>query len=260
MPTRPPAPTCPASAPPPGRPAGSWLCGLGAGLLDLLPNQCQACQAPTRGPGGRFCTGCRAAAGVGTPRCQGCALRWDGPGLRCGACLRSPPPWARARAGFDYTPPWDQLLKAHKFHDAHDLAPTWAELLLGLARDGPAPAEGLWLIPVPLPPARWRIRGHAMAAGLARGLGRRGGWTVREDLVERPLERPSQRGLDAAARQANVRGAFVLRAGAARALAGRPLVLVDDVMTTGATLAELTRTLAAAGAGPIEAWALARRP
>lgn len=197
---------------------------------------------------------------MGVPRCQGCALRGSWPGLRCGTCLREPPPWVRARAAFDHRPPWDRLVAAHKFHGAHDLGWTWADLLAGLARQDPPAAAGAWLLPVPMAPGRWAERGHAMTLGLARGLGSRLGWTVRADLVERVAGQASQRGLDAAARQANVRDAFRLRPGAAAALAGQPVVMVDDVMTTGATLASLARTLAAAGAGPLEAWVLSRRP
>lgn len=112
------------------------------------------------------------------------------------------------------------------------------------------------LIPVPLHPSRLRKRGYNQALELARPLGRRLGIPVRHDVLRRTRCTGAQTELDAAARVGNVRGAFAL----ASLPAQRHVALVDDVMTTGATLAEAALVLLAAGMDRVDVWALARTP
>lgn len=229
------------------------------------PTRCAVCRGAALGRCGRLCPACRAAQGRPAWRCAGCGRPGAGTvtpqAARCGSCLRQPPPWAGLHVAVDYAPPWDRLIAAFKFEAAPDLAPTLVDALAGVL-DGqplPGPAPPL-LLPMPLSAARLRERGYNQASLLARGLARRFGLALGEDLLLRVIDHPSQRGLDRAARAANVRGAFLVRPEALPRLRRHLPVLVDDVITTGATLAEACRSLHAAGLEPVQAWVLARTP
>ncbi len=178
----------------------------------------------------------------------------------CGRCLREPPPWTRAVAACDYGYPWDGLLGALKFEAAIDLAPVLALQLARAVEAHALPAVDV-LLPVPLAPLRLRERGYNQALLLAQPLARRFGLRVAVDALQRPVETPHQIALPREQRVANVRGAFLLdRAAAAATLRGRHVAVVDDVMTTGATIGEVTRVLLAAGVASVQAWVFARTP
>lgn len=112
------------------------------------------------------------------------------------------------------------------------------------------------LLPVPLHLSRLRSRGYNQALELARPLGRRYRIPVAHDVLYRARKTGAQSELDATARLGNVRGAFAVR----RVPAQKHVAIVDDVMTTGATLEELARILKRAGASEVSAWVLARTP
>ena len=167
--------------------------------------------------------------------------------------MTEPPPWDYARAAARYEGPLRDSVHALKFEARRTLAQPLADLIVeqcgaGLAADVDA------LVPVPLSRARERERGfnqaHLIAEHLAARLGRRveAGWLTRV----RPTA--SQSDLGAEERRVNVRGAFV----AAARVAGRHVVLVDDVLTTGATAAECVRALRAAGARVVGVLSVAR--
>ena len=203
-----------------------------------------------------MCTTCRARWGAPTSRCHRCALEVPPGVATCGACLVAPPAWDAADAALAYEAPWDRLVAAFKFDGALDLAPAFAELMAA-ARDPSRPPPS-WLVPVPLGPARLRERGYNQAWELARRLARRLRVPADAHLLLRLRETPHQLALPRTERAANVRGAFAIEPQRAAEVRGREVTIVDDVMTTGATAAELARVLRAAGAARVDVWVLAR--
>jgi ComF family protein len=149
-----------------------------------------------------------------------------------------------------------EALHAFKFGARRALAAPLGDLLAEVAAARPlAPVPDL-LLPVPLHPRRERERGFNQASLLARRVGRSLGRPVREDVLARVVATRSQTELDAAARRANVRNAFEVRQPAP--IVGRHVILVDDVLTTGATLSECARRLREAGAAVVGALTVAR--
>jgi ComF family protein len=232
-------------------------------LSSPWPNRCAVCHASTSGRLGRVCDACESRHGAWRARCAGCAqalpAATDDALARCGRCLREPPPWSRAVCALDYGHPWDRLLTALKFRDGLDLLP-WCVDRLGAALAALGPPRIDLVAPVPLSRARLAERGYNQAWELARRLARELGLRARAHDLQRLIDTPHQLSLPRDRRAANVRGAFQVPDDARAILAGRRIALVDDVMTTGATLAEASRTLLAAGAAGVEVWVLARTP
>ena len=179
--------------------------------------------------------------------CPRCALASPA-GAICGRCLAEPPHFDATVAAFWYAFPADALVQALKFGAELSLAPYLASLLAGKISDG---AD--CVIPVPLSAARLRERGYNQAAEIARRLGK---GPVELELCERARDGRPQVELPFAERRRNVRGAFRVR----RDLKGATVAVVDDVMTTGATLDEIARGLKEAGASRVLNWVLARTP
>lgn len=179
------------------------------------------------------------------PRCQLPAAN----GEVCGRCLKKPPQWQHLRALWHYEFPVDAAVLAAKYH--HNFAiMRWA-----------ATQQGAWpfapdatLIPVPLASMRLQWRGYNQAQLIAHEFGKRFGLRVDADAVIRTRETDVQQGLGWIERRRNVRAAFA----ATRSFAGESVVLVDDVLTTGATLNELARAVSDAGASRVDALVLAR--
>jgi ComF family protein len=191
------------------------------------------------------------------PRCDGCGLRLARAGLRCGACQATPPPFERACCAVDYGQPWDRLITAFKFHGRVELAGPLAERLYD-ALDADARAWPHCVLPVPLAPARLAARGYNQAWELARRVAARVGAAADATALVRPLDSTPQAGLARAERLRNLARAF--RVARPQAVAGRRVVLVDDVLTTGATAIAATRALLDSGAAAVQVWALARTP
>jgi ComF family protein len=177
----------------------------------------------------------------------------------CGNCIRCPPPFDSALAAVDYAHPWDRLIGDFKYHESLELADPMAGLLVSASRHHvQAPPD--WLLPVPLSAGRLRERGYNQAWELARRCARRLGCRTDATLLLRVKDTPHQPALPRAHRLANVRGAFAVEPTRRVELAGRTVTLVDDVMTTQATAAELTRVVRAAGAIAVHVWVVARTP
>lgn len=219
----------------------------------LAPARCHWCGARCADVA---CASCAAALPWNAPACRCCALPlgFSSSLSACNACLSDAPPQDRAWAAFRYEAPVAEGIRELKFHarlaPAHVLGRLMAQRLA--ARAEPLPEL---LVPVPLHDARLRRRGYNQALEISRELARRLSLRVLPHAARRSRPTLEQTRLDAAERRRNVRGAFTVEEDALR---NRHVALLDDVITTGATLAELARAARAAGARRIEVWAAAR--
>jgi ComF family protein len=167
----------------------------------------------------------------------------------CGACFKAAPAFDATLAAFRYGFPVDKLVQALKY--GHRLA--IADFLAAAMLAGPRP-EGDWVMPLPLSRERLRQRGFNQAAEIARPLARALGLPLVLDGVARVLDTPAQATLPWQARRKNVRHAFE----SALDLTGRRVIVVDDVMTSGASLDEFARVLKIHGAARVTNWVAAR--
>jgi ComF family protein len=211
----------------------------------LFGGSCYLCRGSAREV---LCAECAAELPWLPPEvCPRCALASPG-GALCGRCLAEPPHFDATVAALWYRFPADTLVQALKFRGelalANYLAPALGERVTEKAG---------CIVPVPLSAARLRERGYNQAVEIARRLGK---GRLEVELCERTRDARPQIELPLEQRQRNVRGAFRVR----RSLAGATVAVVDDVMTTGATLNEIARTLKAAGAERVVNWVVARTP
>jgi ComF family protein len=229
------------------------ICGE---FLELMaPSRCFWCRRPS--PNARVaCGACAAALPWNAHACRACGIAL-GAGQAagvCGDCLRSCPPQDRTWAAFRYDAPIARAIVDLKFHGRLMPAHVLGRLMAARLAQRAEPLPQL-LLPVPLSAARLRRRGYNQALELGRPLARALGLRLAPTAARRTRETGEQTRLDARQRRHNVRGAFAIDATAVR---GRHVALLDDVITTGATMAELARAVRAAGATRIEAWAAAR--
>ena len=208
-------------------------------------------RASQSSPEGLLCEACDAdlprLLGSACPRC---ALASPGEAV-CGRCLADPPAYDATCAALAYRFPVDVLIHALKFGGELALAPLLGGLLAERARTA---GRVDVIVPVPLSAARLRERGYNQAMELARPIGEALQAPVDARLCERTRDTPAQTGLAWAARARNVRGAFLCPA----PLDGAVVAVVDDVMTTGATLAEIAQALKTAGASRVLNFVAAR--
>lgn len=230
-------------------------------VLDLvLPPRCLGCGATVEAQG-QLCTGCwRALAFLGPPQCRLCGYPMpqvvpDAP--LCAACAAEPPLYDRARAALRYDEGSRSLILAFKHADRTDVAPTLCHWLARAGADLLADADVI----APVPLHRWRLlrRGYNQAALLANALARRVGVPVVPDLLQRIRATASQQGLSGRARLENVTaGAFRVHPWHRPRIQDRKVLLVDDVLTTGATVGACARVLRRAGVARIDVLTLAR--
>lgn len=232
---------------------------MGARLADLLfPPRCMGCGGDS-GSAGALCADCWKATAFIDIACKRCALPLEQDFLGepvCAACQARPPVFARARAVLRYDT-GRELLLAFKHADRTDYAPAFAAWLARAGADL-LPDTDL-VIPVPL--HRWRLlrRRYNQAAVLANALAKRAGLASLPHALIRTRATPNQGAMvSARARRRNVLGAFAVRPSARAKVKGRRILLIDDVMTTGATLEACARTLRRAGAAEVSVLVLAR--
>ena len=234
--------------------ARSFWRPLGGALQRLvLPHRCLLCGAAGEDELD-LCGPCAAELPRNQACCARCALPLPQAAALCGQCQRRPPPWDAAWVPFRYAWPLDRMESRFKF--GGDLAAGRVLSSLWL-RESPAVGLPAWLLPVPLHVGRLRERGYNQALELARPLASRLGPVLQNRALIRARATPAQTELGALARRRNVRAAF-----AARPHTPWPahVALLDDVMTTGATLAECARVLKRSGVQRVDVWALARAP
>jgi len=231
-------------------------------LVDMvLPPQCPTCDATVTAPG-LFCAACFRKAGfILEPCCSRCGSGFSSEDLggserACSGCREAPPPWRQARAAFTYDEFSRRLVLPLKYADRTENART---LGMHMARAGAGLLRGAdLLVPVPLHRRRLCVRRYNQAALLARHVGRASGVPVLVDALARLRSTHSLAASRRQDRAAIVAGAIACRPHRAESLRGRRVVLLDDVLTTGATAGECVQALMAAGAASVDLLVAAR--
>jgi ComF family protein len=225
-------------------------------VTSALPSTCVVCH---QWGGGAFCAACVDRFARPQPRCGRCG---EGSGQdlpACGRCLQKPPPYARTVCAMDYAFPWAQAITQFKFLGQVELAGGLAQLL---SRAVQASGHALPKLALPVPLSRQRLaeRGYNQAWEVARRVAATLGLPAHAQVLLRHLDTPHQVDLSRAERQRNLHQAFMVDPQHKALIEGQNLALVDDVMTTGATLAACSSCLLRAGAAQVDVWVLARTP
>ena len=233
----------------------------GRKALDLLyPPLCIGCRAQVAEPGSLCGTCWKEVEFLEGPACMCCGLPFDldpGCSTLCAACLADPPSFDRARAVLRYDENSRGPILAFKHGDRLDLVPGFTRWLDRAGRALLDDAEVI--VPVPLHRSRLWSRRYNQAAELARRLGRKAGKPVEQMALRRVRATPSQGAMPSSkARYRNMQGAFQVPTHYQSAIRNRTVLLIDDVLTTGATVDACARVLKRAGATKVHVLALAR--
>jgi ComF family protein len=223
-----------------------------------LPQLCAACREPVGDAG--LCATCWAKLSfIAPPYCErlGIPFTYDpGPGILSMEAIADPPAYHRARAAVRYDDVARKLVHAFKYGDRLDLAPTMGRWMAAAGR--PLLGDADAIVPVPLHWRRQWTRRFNQSALLAEVIAAASGIPVTHDALKRVKATPQQVGLSQSARSLNVQGAFQVPSHGKAAVLGRRLLLVDDVLTSGATMDACARALLRAGATQVDALAFAR--
>jgi ComF family protein len=241
----------------------SWLSGsaraIAGVVVDLaLPPLCPACREPVLGQA--LCAGCWAKLHfIAPPYCErlGIPFVYDpGPGILSMQAIAAPPAYRRARAAVRFDEVARTLVHAFKYGDRLDLAPLLGRWMASAGRELLADVDAL--VPVPLHWRRRWARRFNQSALLSEVIAGESGVPVLHEALKRVKATAQQVGLTRAQRAENIQGAFRVTPAGKAMVAGRRLVLVDDVLTTGATVEGCTRALLRAGAASVDVLTLAR--
>ncbi|MEO7760924.1 MAG: ComF family protein, partial [Casimicrobiaceae bacterium] len=228
--------------------AHGWRTRLAGVAHSALPQACALC-AIASGTS-LVCADCARSLPPPGACCPACALPLVG-GSRCGRCLAHPPVYDRSVAAFVYAFPLDELIQSYKYQGMLACADWFADAMFERRESHPAADV---MVAMPLSRSRQRERGFNQSLEIAKPLARRLGIRLAAAAVTRERDTPPQASLPWRERTANVRGAFACH----EDFSGRRVLVVDDVMTTGASVDELAHTLKRAGACHVENWLLAR--
>lgn len=223
----------------------------------VLPFTCVFCLRPSDRPQD-LCSACLEDLPIVTQKCPRCAQKLAvSTILLCGTCLQNPPPFAATYSLFAYEAPITSWILDLKFHQQLVYARILGELMADKIVNDWYAAQGLpeLVIPVPLHRERLKERGYNQALEIAKPLCRRLGLRLEAQAAKRVKNTAAQLGLAEEKRKQNLKNAFVYEGD----LAGKTVAVVDDVMTTGSTLTELSTALLNRGAGRVEVWCCARR-
>jgi ComF family protein len=229
-------------------------------VLDAaLPPLCPACRRPVADDGG-LCPGCWAQLSFITPPyCArlGIPFAYDpGPGVLSMQAIADPPAYGRARAAVRYDEVARKLVQKFKYGDRLDLAPTLGRWMAQAGRELLADADAL--VPVPLHWRRLWARRFNQSAALAKAIAAQANVPVAHTALKRVKPTRQQVGLTASERALNVQGAFRVPPEARAEVARRRLILIDDVLTSGATIDACARVLLRAGAAAVDVLVFAR--
>ena len=217
-----------------------------------LPSRCAVCHAWPTQP---VCSACVTAFAQPQLRCPTCAITVSAGMQQCGSCILTPPPLDACLAALPYAYPWADLIARFKFRQDPGWATSFALLLRATPWVEPALESADWLLPMPLSTQRLRQRGYNQAHELACALDAA---KVGHGLLLRIRDTPPQRSLSRSERMHNVKNAYAVDPLRSGELKGKRVVLLDDVMTTGASLYAAALALREAGAAHITGLVLAR--
>lgn len=238
--------------------AGALRATFGLVVDVALPQLCASCREPVGDAG--LCAACWAKLSfIAPPYCKrlGIPFTYDpGPGILSMEAIADPPAYHRARAAVRYDDVARTLVHALKYGDRLDLAPTMGRWMAGAGRTLLDEADAL--VPVPLHWRRQWARRFNQSALLAEVISRAAGVPVSYRALKRVKATPQQVGLSQSARAQNVQGAFRAPPHSKAEIAGRRLILIDDVLTSGATMDACARALLRAGAAQVDALVFAR--
>jgi ComF family protein len=242
------------------KPLRRWLTAGSAGLVRaILPPNCLACGVPISSEGG-LCSACWGRLTlIERPFCERLAIPFTfdlGEGALSAEAIADPPPFDRLRAAALYDNVARQLVHGLKYRDHLELV-RWMGLWMSRAGSDVI-SDADVIVPVPLHWRRLWLRRFNQSAALAFAVAERSGKAVVPDALKRTRATGQQVGLGRKAREANVRGSFRVTPERRIAVAGRRVLLVDDVYTTGATMKAATRALRRAGAAAVDALVFAR--
>lgn len=234
---------------------------IGVALGFFYPERCQVCgAAPAAAAEGLVCSSCRKRVKfLLPPYCARCGLPFEGnvtATFECTNCRETHFHFESARSAVAARGVALEIIHRYKYRRALWFEPFLAGLLIHQAGPALRREQWDWIVPVPLHPVKEREREFNQAARLATRLGRATGIPVHARLLKRVLPTHTQTRLSRSERAANVRGAFVLRG--APSPAGKRIVLLDDVFTTGATTNACARALRRGGADAVCVWTVAR--
>lgn len=221
-------------------------------LNPLLKHYCMLCASYDAGSLG-LCASClQDLPWYSAAQCPQCGLNSDG--RTCGSCLTASPGFDATSALFTYDFPLDRLLQQYKYREGLQLANTFASLLYQKLSTLPRTSQTDVIIPMPMHEKRLQERGFNQALEIARIVAKESNVPLDCKTCQRVKFTPPQASLPLKERTKNIRGAFKCQ----HDLRGLNIAIIDDVMTTGASLDELAKTLKQAGAAHVACWVIAR--